>query len=150
MDNQALYQQVIIDHARKPRHCYRMKNPTHMASGKNPVCGDDITVYIELNDSQVLEVSFEGSGCAICMASASMMSEHARGKSKEDVLKVIHAFIDMQTHHDEKDYETTLGKCSILEGVKHYPLRIKCATLAWHALKAAVESDKNSLTVSTE
>jgi nitrogen fixation NifU-like protein len=150
MDNQALYQQVIIDHARKPRHCYRMDNPTQMASGKNPVCGDDITVYIELNDGQVLEVSFEGSGCAICMASASMMSEHARGKSKEDVLKVIDDFIGMQTNHDENDYEKTLGKCSILEGVKHYPLRIKCATLAWHALKAAVESDKNSLTVSTE
>ena len=149
MDNQALYQQVIIDHARKPRHCYRMSDPTQLASGKNPVCGDDITVYIQLKDDHVLEVSFEGSGCAICMASASMMSEWTQGKSKDEVLSIIKNFIEMQTKDLNIDYEKTLGKCSILEGVKHYPLRIKCATLAWHALKAAVESDKNSLTVST-
>jgi len=150
MDNKALYQQVIIDHARKPRHFYRMENPTQLAAGKNPVCGDDVTVFIKSKDGCVIEVSFEGSGCAICMASASLMSEWAEGKSKEDVLKIIDDFIEMQTQDSEKDYESSLGKCSILEGVKHYPLRIKCATLGWHALKAAVESNTNETTVSTE
>jgi nitrogen fixation NifU-like protein len=150
MDNQALYQQVIIDHARRPRHNYRMQEPTQLAAGKNPVCGDDVTVFIKSKDGCVIEVSFEGSGCAICMASASLMSEWAEGKSKEEVLAIVQDFIEMQTIDVDKDYEGSLGKCSILKGVRHYPLRIKCATLAWHALKAAVESETNQTTVSTE
>ena len=154
MDNQSLYQQVIIDHARKPRHCYHMENPTHLAAGKNPVCGDDVTVFVKAKDDQVVEISFSGSGCAICMAS-SMMSEWASGKSVADVLASIDAFIAMQTKDTGMDYSVQLGKCSILAGVKHYPLRIKCATLAWHALKAAVQASQNSSesnqqTVSTE
>jgi nitrogen fixation NifU-like protein len=153
MDNKALYQQVIIDHARKPRHCYHMQEPTSLASGKNPVCGDDVTVFLKTNDGKVAEVSFQGTGCAICMASASLMSEWAEGKSQQEVLGIITDFIEMQTEDLGKDYGDSLGKCSILEGVKHYPLRIKCATLSWHALKAAIESESTKTdnnTVSTE
>lgn len=153
MDDQSLYQQVIIDHAHKPRHKYHMQEPTQLAAGKNPVCGDDVTVFVKTKDDQVIEISFEGSGCAICMASASLMSEWAEGKSKAEVLAIIKDFIEMQTEDSEKDYADSLGKCSILQGVKHYPLRIKCATLAWHALKAAVETNimnDYEKTVSTE
>ena len=96
MDDQALYQQVIIDHARKPRHQYKMPEPTRLAAGKNPVCGDDVTVFVKLNNDVIEELSFEGSGCAICMASASLMSELLQQKTTADALFAIEAFIQMQ------------------------------------------------------
>ena len=150
MDNKELYQQVIIDHARAPRHKYKLDNPTGYAAGKNPVCGDEIVVYVKEQDGLVTDIAFDGQGCAICLASASLMSEQLQGKLLLEVEKQIKQFQHMLIAPEAPEELDMLGKCEILEGVRHYPLRIKCATLAWHALSAALHTNKDDQTVSTE
>lgn len=142
-----LYQEVIVDHNRSPRNFCKLKNANCCAEGFNPLCGDQINVYLIINDGVITEVSFEGNGCAISMASASIMTEFLKGKTEQEAKAVFDKFHDALTIDDEIDF-TKLGKLSVLAGVKEYPARVKCATLAWHTLKAAI--DHNADVVTTE
>jgi nitrogen fixation NifU-like protein len=147
MDLRELYQEIIIDHNRNPRNHHAMVDATTEANGFNPLCGDKLTVYIKLNDDIIESVSFVGCGCAISQASASLMTEALRGKTKEEGLRLFHRFHELLTFEDEMDW-TSLDKLAVLAGVKAYPARVKCATLAWHTFHAAI--NKTVSTVSTE
>lgn len=141
-----LYQQVIIDHSKRPRNFRKMENPTREAQGKNPLCGDNFTVYLLMENDVVKDVSFQGSGCAISMASASMMTEALKGKSKPDAEKMFDQFRAMITQGGAGD--EGLGKLAVLSGVNKFPARVKCAILSWHAASAAIEGGEQ--VVSTE
>lgn len=135
-----LYQQVILDHNRKPRNFRKIEEPTHICPGHNPLCGDHLTVYIESKDDVVQDVSFEGSGCAISKASASMMTESVKGKSLDEVRQLFSEFHNMLMGDLDPDAtEHHLGKLAIFEGVKEYSSRVKCASLSWHALVGALD-----------
>lgn len=147
-DLQALYQEVILDHNKKPRN-FRVIDPaTHSARGHNPLCGDQIKVFLTVDDNQVIQdVSFKGEGCAISTASSSLMTEAVKGKTVAEAEALYHLFHDSVT--EDKDIDTSgLGRLAILTGVKKYPARVKCATLSWHALHAALT--ENSDPVKTE
>ncbi len=141
-----LYQQVILDHNKKPRNFRKIETPTHTAEGHNPLCGDQLTIYLDLENDQVKDVSFEGSGCAISKASASMMTQAVKGKSKQEVEELFKGFHTMVTG-DEDVSDDALGNLKIFEGVREFPVRVKCATLSWHTLHAAMNQQK---IVSTE
>ena len=142
-----LYQQVILDHNRQPRNCYVMDCSNRSADGHNPLCGDTVKVYLRIEDGLIEEISFQGAGCAICTASTSLMTESVKGKTVEEVTHLFNEFHDMLTGvADEQGLE--LGKLKVFEGVREYPVRVKCATLAWHTLKAAMDNDDEA--VSTE
>jgi nitrogen fixation NifU-like protein len=141
-----LYQQVIIDHSKRPRNFRVMANPTREAQGQNPLCGDNFTVYMQMENDVVRDVSFQGSGCAISMASASMMTEALKGKSKADAEKMFDQFHSMITKGAAAD--ENLGKLGVLVGVNKFPARVKCAILSWHAVHAAIEGGQQ--VVSTE
>lgn len=141
-----LYQQVILDHNKKPRNFRKIETPSHTAEGHNPLCGDQLTVYVALDNDEVKDVSFEGSGCAISKASASMMTQAVKGKSKVEVEKLFKGFHLMVTDEEESQDEA-LGNLRIFEGVREFPVRVKCATLPWHTLHAALNKEE---VVSTE
>jgi nitrogen fixation NifU-like protein len=133
-----LYQEVILDHNKRPRN-FRVMDPcTHHADGYNPLCGDRITVYLDVQDGVIRDVSFQGSGCAISTASASLMTEVLKGKSFAQVDGLFERFHDVVT--GEVESSAGMGKLAVLAGVQDYPSRVKCATLAWHAVKAALEN----------
>lgn len=135
-----LYQQVILDHNRKPRNFRKIDEPTHICPGHNPLCGDHITVYIHIEEGLVKDVSFEGSGCAISKASASMMTESVKGKTLDEVRNIFNDFHNMLMGElDPAVQEHHLGKLAIFEGVKEYSSRVKCASLSWHALVGALD-----------
>jgi nitrogen fixation NifU-like protein len=135
-----LYQQVILDHNRKPRNFHTMDGATHSCEGFNPLCGDRLTVYINLNPSGVIDdVSFTGSGCAISKASASMMTANLTGKTQAQAREMFGSFHKMATGEGESGDEKRLGKLSIFSGVREYPSRVKCATLAWHTMACALD-----------
>jgi len=143
-----LYQQVILDHNKKPRNFRKLETANHSAEGYNPLCGDQLTIYINLEDDQVKEVGFEGSGCAISKAAASMMTQAVKGKSKEEVENLFQEFHSMVTGElNEETEENSLGNLKIFAGVREFPVRVKCATLAWHTLHAALNQEAQ---VSTE
>jgi nitrogen fixation protein NifU and related proteins len=142
-----LYQELIVDHSRRPRNSRRLENPTHNAEGFNPLCGDRVKVYIDLKDDNVRDVSFEGEGCAISKASASLMTESIKGKSKAEVEQLFSKFRDLATGKSEGD-QSGLGKLAVFSGLRGFPTRVKCATLVWHTLRAALE--QTSGVVSTE
>ena len=143
-----LYQQVILDHNKKPRNFRKLENANHTADGYNPLCGDQLTVYLDLEEGTVKEVGFEGSGCAISKASASMMTQAVKGKSKEQVENLFHEFHSMVTGElNEETEENSLGNLKIFAGVREFPVRVKCATLPWHTLHAALNKQDQ---VSTE
>ena len=143
-----LYQQVILDHNKKPRNFRKLENANHTAEGYNPLCGDQLTIYLDLEDDLVKEVGFEGSGCAISKASASMMTQAVKGKSKEQVESLFQEFHSMVTGElNEETEENNLGNLKIFAGVREFPVRVKCATLAWHTLHAALNKQ---VQVSTE
>lgn len=147
-DLRDLYQEVIIDHGRKPRNFRPLKDASYTAEGFNPLCGDRLTLYVKADANGVIdEVTFQGQGCAISMASASLMSEALKGRTLEQAEVLFESFHNMIT---DAPYGATidLGKLKVLAGVKDYPTRIKCATLAWHTLHAALEQDAQP--VSTE
>jgi nitrogen fixation NifU-like protein len=145
-DLRELYQEVIIDHSRNPRNFHCLANADRHAEGFNPLCGDRLTLYLEMDDETIKEASFEGCGCAISTASASLMTETIKGKTVAEVESLFQDFHQLLTQNKEvKD----LGKLQILAGVKQFPMRVKCATLAWHTLCAALKS-KEAKTVSTE
>jgi nitrogen fixation NifU-like protein len=140
-----LYQQVILDHNKKPRNFRKIESPSHTAEGHNPLCGDQLTIYLDLENDEVKDVSFEGSGCAISKASASMMTQAVKGKSKQQVEELFKGFHSMVT--DEDETPEVLGNLRIFEGVREFPVRVKCATLPWHTLHAAINKEE---LVSTE
>jgi nitrogen fixation NifU-like protein len=151
-DLRALYQEVILDHYKRPRNFGPLEGADHHADGYNPLCGDRVRVHVKLGDDETIEgISFEGSGCAISTASASLMTEAVAGKSAEAALALQNRFHKLVTEREDEDDPSGLGKLEALAGVRDYPVRIKCATLAWHALKAALESkEKEARRVSTE
>ncbi len=126
-----LYQQVILDHNKKPRNFRKIENASHTAEGYNPLCGDQLTIYLDLEDDLVKEVAFEGSGCAISKASASMMTQAVKGKSKKQAETLFQEFHSMVTGElNEETEENHLGNLKIFAGVREFPVRVKCATLA--------------------
>ena len=144
-----LYQEVILDHSRAPRNFHPMEDASHQADGYNPLCGDRVTIFLKYEDDVVKEVSFQGSGCAISTASASMLTEFLAGKNSEEVENVFQTFRGMLTGRPgEFPAEERLGKLAVFQGVCEFPTRVKCATLAWHTLKAALEGQGDP--VSTE
>jgi nitrogen fixation NifU-like protein len=143
-----LYQQVILDHNKKPRNFRKLEQANHSAEGFNPLCGDHLTVYLDLEDGAVKEIAFEGSGCAISKAAASMMTQAVKGKSREQAEELFTEFHSMVTGElDEETQENNLGNLKIFAGVREFPVRVKCATLPWHTLHAALNNEEQ---VSTE
>ncbi|MBI3149264.1 MAG: SUF system NifU family Fe-S cluster assembly protein [Betaproteobacteria bacterium] len=136
-DLRELYQEVIFDHNRHPRNFGVLEHPTKVAHGHNPLCGDQLTLYLTVRDGVVVEVSFQGQGCAISTASASLMTEAVKGKPLAEVEQLFAAFHTMLTE-DPTEPRSDLGKLEVFEGVREYPARVKCATLAWHTLHNAV------------
>jgi nitrogen fixation protein NifU and related proteins len=146
---QDLYQEIILDHNKKPRNFHKLDDANHEADGYNPLCGDKIKVYLHLDGDVIKDVSFEGKGCAISTASASMMTESIKGKTLEEVQTLFKSFHDLVTgHKDSETCEVCVGKLKALAGVSEYPMRVKCATLCWHTLNAAIGSKEDI--VSTE
>ncbi len=136
-DLRDLYQEVILDHNKRPRN-FRVIDPcSHRANGYNPLCGDKVSVFLNVEDGIVTDVAFQGSGCAISTASASLMTEAIKGRPLAEIHGLFERFHDVVTGDDPPPPE--LGKLAVLAGVRDYPSRVKCATLAWHALQAALE-----------
>lgn len=148
MDSKQLYQEVILDHNRKPRNWGSLASPTCKAEGVNPLCGDHIWLSVRVDGDRVSEIAFEGEGCAICKASASMMTTNVKGKSVEEAERLVQEFRDMATGKlDLAAGENHLGRLTVFAGVKDLPSRVKCAILPWHTLHAAFNSQAS---VSTE
>ena len=145
MDLKDLYQEIILDHGKNPRNLGKFDNYNKDAKGNNPLCGDKVHVYLRLNENKKVEdIAFEGHGCAISMASASIMTDMVRGKEEKEVKEIVTDFLGMIKEKDSletnilKDDEKT--KLMSLSGVKQYPMRVKCATLSWHTLKSALDN----------
>ena len=140
-DLRELYQATILGHNKKPRNFRVLEDATHEADGHNPLCGDQLTLYARVgDDGQVEEIAFQGSGCAISKASASLMTDFAKGKSIPEIEKDFDRFHELVTSSPSEEAKTDgLGKLAVFAGVREYPMRVKCATLAWHALRSALE-----------
>jgi nitrogen fixation protein NifU and related proteins len=146
-DLRELYQQLIVDHSKSPRNCRAIEGADLSAEGYNPLCGDHVTVFVKLEGDQVKDISFQGNGCAISTASASLLTEVLRGKTREQAEALFHGFHDLVTGHDRRpDAAAELGKLKVFAGVSEFPVRVKCATLVWHTLKAAFEQMKQPAT----
>ena len=150
MNLKELYQEIILDHGKNPRNLRKTENFNKDAKGHNPLCGDKVHIYLKLNENKKVEdISFEGEGCAISMASASIMTDLLRGKEENDVKEIVSDFLEMIKEKDEiktnllKDDEKTKLMC--LSGVKQYPMRVKCATLSWHTLTSAIDNFQNEI-----
>ena len=153
MNLKELYQEIILDHGKNPRNLRKAENFNKDAKGHNPLCGDKVHIFLKLNDNKKVEdISFEGQGCAISMASASIMTDLLKGKEEKEVKEIVNDFLEMIKEKDEiktkflKDDEKTKLMC--LSGVKQYPMRVKCATLSWHTLISAMNNEGKE--VSTE
>lgn len=142
-----LYQDLILDHNRHPRNCYQMMDATHLAHGDNPLCGDRLVLYLHIENAVITKASFKGQGCAISVASASLLTEHVQHLSLAQAKAHFAAVHDMLVK-SIISAKVPLGKLTVLAGVQAYPTRIKCATLAWHTLLAALE--QSSQTIQTE
>lgn len=147
LDLRELYQEIIIDHNRNPRNHHVMEHSTMQARGFNPLCGDKLTVYLQVEDKTIQDISFVGCGCAISQASASLMTDAVKGKRIDETHALFDRFHTMVTA-EHPDQSLDLDKLSVLAGVRFFPARVKCATLAWHTLEAALKRDPS--TVSTE
>ena len=145
MDMDDLYQEMILDHYKNPRNKHVMENSDYDAKGHNPLCGDNIQIFLHMNGDIIEDISFEGSGCAISQASASLLTELLKGKDVKDANHLFDNMHDMLTGN-EVDLEE-MGKLAALSGVSEFPMRVKCATLAWHTMKAALEGKES---ISTE
>ena len=148
MDLKDLYRDVIVDHNRHPRNFGKLQPADAQADGHNPLCGDRLTVYVKLDDGRISDTKFEGSGCAISVASASLLTEAVRGKSLQEVKQLFDAVHALLTQHDAQVDSAKLGKLAALSGVREFPARVKCASLCWHTLNAAL--DRAAEPVSTE
>ena len=148
-DLRDLYQELILEHSRAPRNYRELKTPDRKAEGYNPLCGDRFTVYLQMNGDSIQDISFQGSGCAISKASASMMTQILKGKTRNEAQEFFNRFhkvVTGQTASNNGNQE--LGKLAVFSGVSEFPMRVKCATLAWHTLQAALEGKQDA--VSTE
>ena len=153
MNLKELYQEIILDHGKNPRNLRRTENFNKDAKGHNPLCGDKVHVYLKLNENKKVEdISFEGQGCAISMASASIMTDLVKGKEEFEVKEIVNDFLDMIKEKDQLNSnilnEDDRTKLMCLSGVKQYPMRVKCATLSWHTLTTAI--DKSQEEINTE
>jgi nitrogen fixation NifU-like protein len=144
-----LYQEVVVEHKRAPRHFGTLEAPTHSARGRNPSCGDDVQVQLRMEDGKLRDIAFNGQGCAICIASASMMTEAALGRDEAALREMQQHFRAVLTGQEDPE-EAPLGKLVSLAGVRRYPSRIKCALLGWHALMHALQQPADAPVVSTE
>jgi nitrogen fixation protein NifU and related proteins len=142
-----LYQEVILDHNRRPRNFRAIEQASRKQEGYNPLCGDRLTLYVKLEDDRISDVSFQGTGCAISKASASLMTDAVKGKTVEEARALFERFHEMVTSSPESEVPE-IGKLAVLAGVREFPTRVKCASLAWHTLKAAVAGSEGP--VSTE
>lgn len=148
-DRRVLYEQVILDHNRSPRNFGVLEEASHKAEGYNPLCGDQFTVYLKLKDGYVEDIHFDGAGCAISKSAASVMTTLVKGKTREQVKELFNNYHEMVTAEPDAELdEDTLGKLMVFSGVRRYPIRIKCATLAWHTMVAAFDDTNEA--VSTE
>jgi len=150
MELKQLYQDIILEHGKSPRNLGKCEGYSHDAKGYNPLCGDKVHVYLKLDNGKKVEnLTFEGDGCAISLASASIMTELVKGKSFEEAKEIMNAFLNMikntseiQTNHLDEDQKTKLMS---LSGVKQFPMRVKCATLSWHTLNSAIKGKKEEV-----
>ncbi len=142
-----LYQEVVIDHCRRPRNFRALEGANRQAQGYNPLCGDKVTLYVKLEDDRVVDISFQGSGCAISTASASILTETLKGKTRAEAQLLFDRFHDLVTGKPVPP-APDLGKLAVFSGVSEYPARVKCATLVWHTLRSAL--DRREEVVSTE
>jgi nitrogen fixation NifU-like protein len=148
MDLRELYQEVILDHSKRPRNFHGMPGANRKAVGHNPLCGDRATVYLQLEGDVVKDASFEGAGCSISTASASMMTDALKGRTVAEVLRLFERFHELVTSDPSKAAEASaeLGKLGVFAGVHEFPMRVKCASLAWHTMKAALEGGEKAST----
>ena len=146
-DTKALYQEVILDHNRKPRNFGPLEQASHRAEGHNPLCGDHLSVALGIEDQTIARIAFEGESCAICKASASMMTVAVKGKALPQAQSLIQEFLAMTTGRIELDAAHQIGRLAVFSGVRNLPTRVKCAILPWHTLQAAIDSQAQ---VSTE
>jgi nitrogen fixation protein NifU and related proteins len=148
-DLRDLYQEVILDHHKRPRNFHKLEHANRQADGYNPLCGDKLSVYIQLENGIVKDIAFVGAGCAISTASASMMTESLKGKPESEAREIFDRFHQLVTNHSDSPPDAaTMGKLAVFSGVREYPVRVKCATLAWHTMRAAL--DQNPDAVATE
>ena len=150
MDLKELYQEIILDHGKNPRNLRKTENFNKDAKGHNPLCGDKVHVYLKLDEEKkVQDISFEGQGCAISMASASIMTDLVRGKEEKDVKEIVKDFLEMIKEKDQLNNkileENEKTKLMCLSGVKKYPMRVKCATLSWHTLTSAIDNSQDEI-----
>jgi nitrogen fixation protein NifU and related proteins len=144
-----LYQELVLDHGQRPRNFRRPARWSRQAEGLNPLCGDRITVFVDLDVERIVDLGFEGSGCAICKASASLMTLHLKGRTRAEAHRQFERFRRMVTGDGAPDESSSgLGKLAVFAGVREFPVRVKCATLAWHTLEAALAGREQ--VVSTE
>jgi nitrogen fixation NifU-like protein len=149
-DLRELYQQVILDHHKKPRNFRRLPEASRSKEGHNPLCGDRLTLYVKLDGDRIGDVAFEGSGCAISTASASLMTEAVKGKTLDEAKALFHEFHELVTGQEQPrpndQPKPPIGKLAVFSGVREFPVRVKCATLAWHTLNAALDNDEQPVT----
>ena len=149
-DSKQLYQEVILDHNRKPRNWGVLPDATHRAEGHNPLCGDHLTLTVKLQGGAVDAVNFQGESCAICKASASMMTLAVKGRSKDDTERLVQEFRDLATGKLEPAGPHHLGRLTVFAGVRDLPTRVKCAILPWHTLHAALNEQSSTTTEADE
>jgi nitrogen fixation NifU-like protein len=142
-DLRDLYQEVILDHTRRPRNFGTLANANREAKGHNPLCGDQVSVYLQMEGDRIQDIAFQGSGCAISTASASLMTEALKGLTVQEARELFHGFHDLVTTGGDPE---ALGKLAVFSGVREYPIRVKCATLAWHAVQAALDQHDHPVT----
>jgi nitrogen fixation protein NifU and related proteins len=148
-DLRDLYQDVILDHHKKPRNFHKLDHANRQADGYNPLCGDKLSVYLQIENGVVKDIGFIGTGCAISTASASMMTESLKGKTETEAKAIFERFHQLATDHSEPQPDlAAMGKLAVFSGIREYPVRVKCATLAWHTMRAALEGRQE--TVATE
>ena len=147
-DLRDLYQEVIFDHNRNPRNFRVMENADRKVEGFNPLCGDRLTLFLKMDGDKIIDASFQGSGCAISTASVSLMTEIVKGKTEAKADALFHQFHEMTTGKEDNIDLEAIGKLAVLAGVREYPARVKCATLAWHTLDAALKNEQEA--ISTE
>lgn len=144
---QDLYQEIILDHNKRPRNFRRMEDHTHHADGHNPLCGDEIEIFIRVEDGKISDISFQGEGCAISKASASLMTSELKGRSIEEAHREFGTVMSLLTSKEAPEVDLgAIGDLAALQGVRQFPARIKCATLSWHALEAALQGGTKAST----
>lgn len=145
-DPKALYQEVILDHNRKPRNYGELSDASHHAEGVNPLCGDHIHLALDIQDDTIARIAFQGESCAICKASASMMTTAVKGKHTDEAKTLIHEFVDMATGRVVAQDSPHIGRLAVFSNISALPMRVKCAILPWHTLQAAIRSEASAST----